>query len=78
MMYKQEITLPIELANTHLTLEEIGALFVLMALPHFDTDLKWGEHKQFMGIIQDFVREGIIIPSKVNDDTSVEIDLTWI
>lgn len=73
---KHEVTLPTEIIEGALTLEEIGALFILMALPYYDNDLGWDKNNKFKDIINHFIKEGIIIPN--NKDNSVEIDLTWI
>lgn len=73
---QQDITLPTEIINGSLTLEEIGALVVLMSLPYHNEDYGWGENEQFNIILKHFIKEEIIIPN--NENNSVEIDLTWI
>lgn len=40
---QQDITLPTEIINGSLTLEEIGALVVLMSLPYHNEDYGWGK-----------------------------------
>jgi hypothetical protein len=72
----QNITIPTEIINGSLSLEEIGSLIVLMSLPYCDDDYGWGTNEQFNKTLKHFIEEEIVIPN--NDDNSVEIDLTWI
>jgi hypothetical protein len=72
---QQDITIPTEIINGSLTLEEIGTLIILMALPYCNNDYGWGENKEFNKNLKHFIEEEIVIPVGGN---SVEIDLTWI
>jgi len=73
---QQDITIPTEIINGSLSLEEIGTLIILMSLPYCDEDYGWGGNEQFNKNLKHFIEEEIVIPN--TDDNSVEIDLTWI
>lgn len=72
---KTELILPIELYK--LGLEEIGAIFVLMASPYMEDEFKkyWQGNTQFQGIIFDLKNDEIIIEEEGHD---LQIDLTWV
>lgn len=70
-----EITLPLSLANGNLTLEEIGAIFVLMCLPKLEDKTFWEREKNLIDLIDYFRKEGILNSC---DDDKLELDLTWI
>lgn len=70
-----DIKLPVELASGALTLDEIGAIFVLMCYPKLENNSFWDDHKKLSDIIDNFRQEGILT---VNDDDKFELDLTWI
>ena len=72
---KDEITLPLELANG-LTLEEIGAMYILMALPHLPRDSNWFIDEKLIDYLNYFESEEIIKTNK--DNFNIEIDLTWL
>lgn len=69
----QDITLPRELANGTLTLEEIGAIFVLMNFREYSE--RWKENEVFKLNIEALMKEGII---SLTENNEVHIDLTWI
>lgn len=77
-MNNLEITLPVELASDGLTLEEIGALYVLMALPKLDRKSKWFIDDSLLEYLNYFIDEEIVIPSKEDGNLGIEIDLTWL
>lgn len=79
MKRKTEITLPIELANLHLDLDDIGAIFVLMCIPHMDDAEKaeWVKDEDFMYIINDLMNEEIVKSSEIDGELTVEIDLSF-
>jgi hypothetical protein len=72
---QRNITIPIDLINGSLTLDEIGTLVVLMSLPHCDNDFGWDTNKTFNKNLKHFIDEEIVVPT---GDNSVEIDLTWV
>ena len=72
----RDITLPSDIVNGSLTLDEIGTIVVLMGL-HFSTeDYNWGNNETFKKNLNHFIEEGIVMVSL--EDDSAEIDLTWI
>ena len=74
---KSDILLPVELAESgKLSLSQIGALFVLMAMPHLDTTNPWNHDSEFKDIVSDLVNKRIIIPSMDGDELNIEIDIT--
>jgi hypothetical protein len=72
---KKEITLPLELADG-MTLEEIGAIYILMALPHLPRESNWFIDEKLINYLRYFEEEGIIETNKEN--FNIEIDLTWL
>jgi hypothetical protein len=76
---KADIVIPLELANPNYTLEEIGAMVIIMCFPHLDEDTleTWSKDKDLKEILCDLKDEGIII---VHEDKGewgeLEIDLT--
>jgi hypothetical protein len=75
---KEEITLPLDIASDSLTLEEIGALVVLMAMPKMKRDSKWFLNKKLLDYLDYFLSEGIVTKPEGSEDLQLEIDLTWI
>ena len=73
-----DITIPIEMATDALSLEEIGALLVVMTLPHNPKSPEWGKNEKFLKMINHLIDEGIIVPSKVDGKLDMDIDLTWL
>lgn len=71
----KDITLPIELTNG-LTLEEIGAIYILMALPHLEKSSKWFIDDRLNELLHYFEEEGIVITN--DENFNIEIDLTWL
>lgn len=71
----KDIVLPIELANG-LTLEEIGAIYILMCLPHLDRSSEWFIDDRLQELLVSFTEEGIVTTN--DDDFNIEIDLTWL
>lgn len=69
-----DITLPLDVAK--LSVEEIGTIFLVMAMPHLTDDekVRWATDEVFISTIKDLIKEEIIVIS--NDE--VEINLTWI
>jgi hypothetical protein len=74
---KNEIILPIELASSKLSLADIGTLFVLMCIPHMNDEdrQRWSSYSDFTEEVAYLIDEGIVIPSQVDGDLHVEIDL---
>lgn len=71
-----DVKLPVGLATTKLTLDEIGVIFVLMALPHLEGDHEWDTNERLKEIVEDFLKRGILIATLTTDGgTNVEIDL---
>ena len=73
-----DITLPVDLASDGLTLEEIGALYVLMALPKLNRKSKWFIDDKLLAYLNYFIDEEIVIPSGEDGNLNIEIDLTWL
>lgn len=72
---KTDIKLPLELADG-MTLEEIGAIYILMALPYLPRESNWFIDDKLIEYLKYFEEEGIIHTNKEN--FNVEIDLTWL
>lgn len=71
-----DVILPTDLATNKLTLEEIGSIFILMALPHLESDHGWDKDEKLKGIIEDFFNRGILTSTTESDGgVNVEIDL---
>jgi hypothetical protein len=70
---KETIEIPLEISTKKLTLEQIGAITVLMTIPHVDTKFKMAYAEQLDGgIVQNLASLGII---KVENE-EVVIDLS--
>jgi len=74
----KEITLPVEMASDALSLEEIGALFVIMTMPYNEKSEWWGKHEQFLKTVKSLIDEGIVVATNVDGKLDMDIDLTWI
>jgi hypothetical protein len=72
---KKDIKLPLELADG-MTLEEIGAIYILMALPHLPRESNWFIDEKLIDYLRYFEEEGIITTN--GEDFNIEIDLTWL
>lgn len=76
---QKDITVPLEVLDGRFSLEQIGAISVLMGIPYMPKEKveHWGNIPEFMEIINDFVRTKIAKASP-DDDGSIklEIDLT--
>lgn len=71
-----EVLLPVDLATNKLSLNEIGSIFVLMALPYLDNDHGWDKDDSLKDIIEDFFKRGILTSTSADDGgVNVEIDL---
>lgn len=78
-MSNTEITLPIEIASDSLTLEEIGALVVLSAMPHLKRESNWFIDERLHDLLDEFMSEEIVTQPKNPDNAlQLEIDLTWV
>lgn len=74
-----KIILPIELATSGLSLQEIGTIFVMFSFPHTNQKDKarWGKSSEFAEICNDLIDKGLITINKNDsDDVAVDIDLT--
>jgi hypothetical protein len=74
-----EITLPKELAECELSLEEIGAIFVLYSLKNIDEDSQsyWSTNENMVNTGQTLTERGIVKFSKNDEDENImEIDIT--
>jgi len=69
---KDIIELPVEISTKKLTLEQIGAITVLMTIPHVDTKFKMAYADEVATIIEDLANIGII----KMEDGEVVIDLS--
>ena len=75
----KQITLPIELFDGRFTLEQVGAIAVLMGIPYMTQEVvtHWGKDDSFMPIVNKLVNDG---HAKVTPDedgaVKLEIDLT--
>ena len=71
---KTELTLPIEMYK--LGLNEMGAIFILMASPDMEDQYKlfWEQNTDFKKAVADLVEDEIVITK----NGEVEIDLTWV
>jgi len=78
MEKSKDITLPVELANSRLSLIEIGSLFVLMSLPLMDKkDFDfWKNNDVLKSHITMLIKAGIVFQKRNGDDIELEIDLT--
>lgn len=71
-----DVTLPVDLATNKLSLEEIGSIFILMALPHLESDHGWDKNDRLKDIVDDFFKRGILTSTPTGDGgANVEIDL---
>lgn len=72
----QEVTLPVDLATNKLSLDEIGSIFILMALPYLESDHGWDKNDRLKDIVDDFFKRGILTSTPDDDGgNNVEIDL---
>jgi len=74
-----DLVLPKELAESNLTLEEIGSIVVFYSLPKMDSQFQsfWATNHKMIEIGEQLVDKGILKFSKNDDDEQiVEIDLT--
>lgn len=72
---KTEITLPIELYK--LGLDEIGAIFILMASPHMEEKYKkyWEDNYGFKKVLEILKKDEIV---SLDENNKLNIDLTWV
>lgn len=77
---KSELTLPIDIASDALTLEEIGALVVIMASPNLPKGSEWPTSQILADHVSAFMREGILTTEldEESGDIELNIDLTWV
>jgi hypothetical protein len=72
-----DLVLPKELAESNLTLEEIGSIVVFYSLPKMDSQFQsfWATNHKMIEIGEQLVDKGILKFSKNDDDEQiVEID----
>jgi hypothetical protein len=72
-----DLTLPIELAETKLTLDEIGAIFVLYSMNKIsdDSKLEWSLDKGLSLIMKDLVSMGIVSITESENGPVLDIDI---
>lgn len=76
-----DLTLPKELSECHLSLQEIGAIFVLYSLNKIDIDAQsyWATNDLMIETGQSLTERGILKFSKNDDSENImEIDLTGV
>lgn len=74
-----DIILPKELTTGAFTLEQIGTICVLMAIPTLKPEqiTAWATDVTFLRTINDLIDEGIAVPTVEADGTTLlELDLT--
>lgn len=79
MLSMNDITLPKELAESNLTLEEIGSIFVFYSLPKIGEKSQsfWSTNERMGEVGKDLTKKGIIMFSRdENGDNIMEIDLS--
>jgi hypothetical protein len=69
---KEKVEIPVEISTKNLTLEQIGAITVLMTIPHVDTKFKMAYAEDVDKTIEDLANIGII----KMEDGEVVIDLS--
>ncbi len=74
----KDIILPVELAIGKYSLQEIGAIVVLMCIPHLDDPFKeaWNKDEQLMDILDTFISEGIGKVETIDGVPNLTLDLT--
>lgn len=74
---KYDITIPVEMGSTMLSVEEIGAMVLVMTFPYLtdDTRHQWMGDETFTTALASLIYEGII---SIGQTSGVDIDLTWI
>lgn len=74
---KQDIVLPIELASGKYSLEEIGAIFVLMTVPSLDKDTRemWNENEDLMDILEVLISLGIAKTEEVDGNINLVVEI---
>lgn len=70
---KQDISFPIDVVRNDLSLEEIGAICVLLCSPNLDDSEsnKWGKDPQFVNIFNELVDKGLINLDKDEEGGSI-------
>jgi len=72
-----EVTLPIELAETKLTLDEIGAIFVLYSMNKISDESKsnWSKDKELSLIVKNLVSMSIVSITESENGPVLDIDI---
>ncbi len=75
---QKNITLPLEVVDGRFTLEQVGAIVVLMGVPTMPNEKidHWGNDPKFMPIVNDLVATGVAKAINDGDSVLIEIDLT--
>ncbi len=78
VLQPKDIILPVELAIGKYSLQEIGAIVVLMCIPHLDDLSKetWNKDEQLMDILDTFISEGIAEVETIDGVPNLTLDLT--
>lgn len=74
-----EVTLPVQLAETDFSLEEIGGIFVLCCLFKMSDayKTKWSNNDKLSNIVEKLIKSGIADVSNDDaDEPALNIDLT--
>jgi len=74
---KEAIAFPIELANSKYSLEEIGAIMVLLSMPHLDGDVAgiWADNPTLNYILQRFIELGIASTQNIDGELHLTLEL---
>jgi hypothetical protein len=74
---KQDIVIPVELSSGRFTLAEIGAIVVLMCIPHMDVPCKdmWNEDEDLMSILDLLIDEGIAKTETVDGTINLVMEI---
>lgn len=74
----KDITLPVELATGKFTLQEIGAIVVLMCLPSLEEDqvLLWGDSESLKETLNELIDEGVAGVEVIDGVQNLTLDLT--
>lgn len=76
---KKEVSIPIEVVSSNLTLEEIGTICVVMFLPSMTEEIMqgWAENRHFESMIRKMKNSGILkLTENGENGDEIEIDLT--
>jgi hypothetical protein len=76
---QKDITLPLEVLDGRFTLEQVGAISVLMGIPYMTNEQvdHWGSIPEFIPVINNFVKTGIAKAVPEDDGgIKLEIDLS--